>query len=168
MLLLYLANLYSRLSPLTRFFNSRSALYRRCGVRVGQGVKLNGTVCIQYPNVEIGKNTWIGAGTQISSTANADVTIGENCDVSQQVLFVCGTHDIGPTSRRAGRGASSSIKLGDGSWIGARVTFIGGSSVGRGCVVAAGSLVRGSFGDDLLIGGVPARIIRVLPTDNMP
>lgn len=163
-LLLHLANLYSRLSPITRLFHSRSSLYRRCGVRVGQGVKLNGTICIQYPNVEIGSNTWVGAGTQISSTPNASVTIGANCDVSQQVLFICGSHDIGSTFRRAGRGASSSITLGDGSWVGARATFLGGSSVGRGCIVAAGPLVRGCFGDDLLIAGVPARIIRVLPT----
>ena len=54
------------------------------------------------------------------------------------------------------------IEIGNNVWIGSKVTFLDGSSVGDGSVVAAGSVVTESFGDRVLIGGVPARILKSL------
>jgi maltose O-acetyltransferase len=48
-------------------------------------------------------------------------------------------------------------------WIGDRVLILKGSEIGEGCVVAAGAVVSGKFPPDVLIGGVPAKIIRTLP-----
>ncbi len=45
-------------------------------------------------------------------------------------------------------------------WIGAKVTFIDGSSIGNNCVIAAGAIVTDNFPDNVLIGGVPAKIIK--------
>lgn len=52
------------------------------------------------------------------------------------------------------------IKIGKNCWIGAKVTFLDGSEIGEGCVVAAGAVVRGSFPANTVIGGVPAKVLK--------
>lgn len=160
---IYLANGISSFLPQTRFFGFRRWLYRRAGVDVGSGARINGGVVFQFPNVSIGAGTWIGRRTEFASTTRARISVGERCDISQDVLFICGSHEIGPSDRRAGTGTAADIVVGDGVWIGARVTLLGGSRVGKGSVIAAGSLVRGHFPDDVLVAGSPARIVRELP-----
>lgn len=161
-LMLFIANMVSRCTPFTRLFALRAAVFRGAGVRIAGSAKICGHVIIHSPNVYIGNESWIGANTELVSTVDASIEIGRNCDISQQVLLVCGSHSPGGPSRRAGQGASKPIRIGDGTWVGARAVFLGGSSVGLGCIVGAGSLVRGSFGDNLLIAGSPAKVLRRL------
>ena len=52
------------------------------------------------------------------------------------------------------------IKIGNDCWIGAKTTFLDGTEIGNGCIVAAGAVVRGKFPDYSIIGGVPAKIIK--------
>lgn len=52
------------------------------------------------------------------------------------------------------------ISIGCNCWIGSKVTILDGAQLGNGCVVGAGSVVRGCFPDNVVIAGVPARIIR--------
>ncbi|MBB5723914.1 acetyltransferase-like isoleucine patch superfamily enzyme [Loktanella ponticola] len=53
------------------------------------------------------------------------------------------------------------IEVGPDCWIGAKVTLLDGVTLGRGCVVAAGSVVNQSFPDYAIIAGVPARLLRM-------
>ena len=52
------------------------------------------------------------------------------------------------------------VKIGDNCWLDSKVTFLDGSKVGNGCIVAAGSVVTKSFEDNVIIAGVPAKIIK--------
>jgi len=52
------------------------------------------------------------------------------------------------------------ITIGNNCWIGAKVTILDGAKIGDGCIVAAGAVVRGHFPDNVILGGVPAKIIR--------
>jgi acetyltransferase-like isoleucine patch superfamily enzyme len=54
------------------------------------------------------------------------------------------------------------VTIGDGCWIGARAVILPGVTVGAGAIVAAGSIVTRSVAPNHLVGGVPARPIRVL------
>lgn len=159
---LHLANMISSLLPQTRAFGLRRRLYRACGVSVGDGARLNGGVVLQHGNVTIGRRTWVGRRTEFVSTPRAAIVVGDDCDISQDVLIITGSHEIGLSGRRAGAGRSEPVTIGDGSWVGARATFLGGSSIGRGVVVGAGSTVMGTFPDNVLIAGTPARIVREL------
>lgn len=160
--LLHSANLLSNILPQTRSFELRSRVYRLSGVKVGSNVRINGGVVFQHSNVVVGDNTWIGRRTEFAPSASAPIILGSNCDISQDVLFVCGSHAIGGSGQRAGVGYTSPISIGEGSWVGARCLFLGGSSVGGGCIVAAGSVVRDRFPDNVMIGGVPARLLKHL------
>ena len=52
------------------------------------------------------------------------------------------------------------IKIGNNVWIGAKSTILDGSVIGNGTVVAAGAVVRGQFPDNVVLAGVPAKIIK--------
>jgi len=52
------------------------------------------------------------------------------------------------------------VTIGDGCWLGVGSVILPGTTLGRNVAVAAGAVVRGSFPDHCLIGGVPARVLR--------
>jgi acetyltransferase-like isoleucine patch superfamily enzyme len=52
------------------------------------------------------------------------------------------------------------IKIGNNVWIGSKVTILDGSVIGDNCVIAAGAVVNGSFEKGVIIGGVPAKILK--------
>ena len=54
------------------------------------------------------------------------------------------------------------IEVHDGCWIGANSTILPGSVIEKGCVIAAGSFVKGLLKPNRLYAGVPAKEIRQL------
>ncbi|MFF1571176.1 acyltransferase [Leifsonia sp. NPDC058292] len=160
--LLHVANLVSALLPQTRGFGVRRRLYRSAKISVAPGARINGGVVFQYPNVSVGEGTWVGRRSEFAASPRASITIGAQCDISQDVLFVTGSHETGTAEKRAGAGTNLPILVGDGCWIGARALILGGTTIGAGSIVAAGAVVRGEFPPNVLLAGVPAKIIKQL------
>ena len=52
------------------------------------------------------------------------------------------------------------MRIGAGSWIGAHAVILPGTELGEHTVVAAGAVVRGRFPSHVVLGGVPARVLR--------
>ena len=52
------------------------------------------------------------------------------------------------------------VVIGDNCWLGGHSTICPGVKLGNNVIVAAGSVVTKSFGDNVIIGGNPAKIIR--------
>ena len=50
------------------------------------------------------------------------------------------------------------IVVGAGTWIGAFVTLLAGVTDGKGCVIAAGSIVTRDVADDTAVGAVPGAV----------
>ncbi|MFQ2184876.1 DapH/DapD/GlmU-related protein [Aeromonas hydrophila] len=149
--------------PVSRFFNIRRFLLRLASVDIGIDVCFCGGGGI-YGNgrVVIGDKTWFSPGCVIFSHCNIVIEIGKNCDIGPLVKLVPGSHRIGGSDRRAGEGVALPISIGDGCWIGADVLIIGGVTIGKGVVVAAGSVVTRDIPDNVLVAGVPAVIKRRL------
>ena len=74
-------------------------------------------------------------------------------------------HEIGGGDKRCGKHDCRPIVIGDGAWLGARVTVLPGVTVGAGSVVAAGAVVTRDVPAHTLVAGVPARIMRALPME---
>lgn len=109
---------------------------------------------------KIGSGSGIGAFSFIGSAGG--VQIGENVIMGQYVSFHSENHNFdNPELPIKYQGVTrSGITIGDNCWVGAKVTFLDGARVGSGCVIAAGAVVRGEFPDNVIIGGVPAKIIK--------
>ena len=97
------------------------------------------TVVVEGPGVEIG----------------SDVLIGSHVSIYDSDF-----HEIAPDKRVGGCPKMAKVTIGDNVWIGDRVTILKGSRIGKNSVIAAGAVVSGEFPDNVIIGGVPAKIIR--------
>lgn len=53
------------------------------------------------------------------------------------------------------------IIVGENCWVGAKVTILDGVTIGDNCVIAAGSVITKSFESNVVIGGVPAKVIKI-------
>lgn len=142
----------------------------RHGLIIGQGskigsfsiVKVSGTLSDLGQKIEIGRNVGIGEFAHIGGAG--PVTIGDDTISGAYLSVHPENHnfdDIEKPIRFQGV-TRQGIEIGKGCWIGAKVTFLDGSKIGDGCVVAAGAVVTRSFPDRVVIGGVPAKIIRHL------
>lgn len=171
------------------FVGASVRIENRRYLRVGRGATLQENVVIEAfsrDGVTIGNRTNIGPYTRIQASGvltrvgggfrigsdsgvgafsffgcGGGVVIGDNVIMGQYVSFHAENHYYSDAlmpircqgTRRVG------IKIGNNCWVGAKVTFLDGCVVGNGVVVAAGSVVRGDIPDDVVVAGVPARVI---------
>jgi len=159
----YLVNFLLLILPVSHCFGLKRLFSKWAGLDVADEVKINGhTWFYGRGSVAIGENTWIGPRCRFYTDASVTISIGKNCDIAPEVAFVTGSHEVGDSNRRAGRGYCKSIAVEDGCWIGARVTILGGVTVGHGSVVGAGALVSKDVPPNCVVAGVPARKIKAL------
>jgi acetyltransferase-like isoleucine patch superfamily enzyme len=155
------ALLNGRLSGKTRNsqFEKKRRLLIKAGYSIGEGTKIMGPLFVSS-NLVIGKNCWIGK--DFEAQGSGTVLIGDNCDIAPGVTLNTGGHEIGDSTRRAGKGLICTIVIGSGTWICANVTVVKNTKIGSGCVIAAGAVVIKDVPDNSLNGGVPSKTIRSL------
>jgi len=111
------------------------------------GVRLH---CHGTGRIVIGNDSYLNMRTRVF--AGRSVQMGQCCMVSwQTVITDCTT--LGSTD------AFAPVVLEDGVWIGSRVIILGGTHLGRGCIVGAGSVVQGVFPAGSVLVGRPAEVI---------
>lgn len=110
--------------------------------------------------ISIGKNCQIcNRFTAISE--GEGIEIGDNVLVGSSVTVLDSDfHEIDPSRRIDGNPKTGKVVIGDNAWIGDRVMILKGTAIGKNSVVAAGAVVSGEFPANVVIGGVPARVIR--------
>jgi acetyltransferase-like isoleucine patch superfamily enzyme len=139
----------------------------RDGVQIGPGASIGAHTIIAPTSVMriLGQGCSIGANSGIGQYSfigcGGGVTIGANVIMGQYVSFHTENHVFDDVDRPiiAQGVVDSPVIIEDDVWIGVKATFLAGAHVGRGCVVAAGAVVRGHIPPYSIVGGVPARII---------
>lgn len=58
------------------------------------------------------------------------------------------------------------VKIGNNVWIGGHSTICPGVTIGNGVVVAAGSVVTKDVPDNVIVGGVPAKVIKKIEQED--
>jgi acetyltransferase-like isoleucine patch superfamily enzyme len=108
-------------------------------------------------NIRVGQRVFINQNCTFYSLA--EIVIGDDVLIGPNVSLITSGHPVAPSKRRAflvGR----PITVGNGVWIAAGATVIGGVTIGENSVVAAGSVVTRDVPANTLVGGAPARAIR--------
>ena len=83
------------------------------------------------------------------------ITIGKDACISNEVIIRDNdAHMID------GNMSKAEIVIGDHVWVGARSIILKGVTIGNGAIIAAGSVVTHDVPENVLVGGVPAKIIR--------
>lgn len=164
-----LALAQTAVAPLPPFVGNRLRVraLRAAGFSIGRGTVILGRIRFTgaanpAPHVVIGASSVVNLGCLFD--AAADITIGDHVGIGQQVMLLTNGHEIGPPRRRLGPLRPEPIDIADGAWLSTRVIILPGVTVGAGAVVAAGAVVTRSVPPHTLVGGVPARPLRELPT----
>jgi acetyltransferase-like isoleucine patch superfamily enzyme len=110
-------------------------------------------------NVRIGTNTVIDGHVKIGDNVNIQtaVYIPPKCVIEDDVFIaprVCFTNDKYPPSKRL-----CGVTVKRGAVLGANCTLISGITIGENAVVAAGAVVTKDVPSNVVVAGVPARII---------
>lgn len=111
--------------------------------------------------MRVGEGTFFNSNSLVS--ASLSITIGRECAISWGVQILDDDeHDVHDmTNTTESRPRCAPVTIGNRVLIGNHVTILRGTEIPCCCVVAAGAVVRGKFeGENLLIGGVPARVLR--------
>jgi maltose O-acetyltransferase len=88
------------------------------------------------------------------------VTIEDEVIVGPYAVITSGSHKFKNGSARFGGAERKPVKVGKGSWIAAHAVINPGVSVGAGNLVAANAVVTHDTPDNVVVGGVPAKVIK--------
>lgn len=109
------------------------------------------------PQVKVGSHSGLGIRCELYGP----VSIGNYVMMGPEVIVYTQNHkhECGIEFGKQGYEDPAPVSIGNNVWIGRRVMFLPGSGVGNNCVVAAGAVVTKKFSDNVIVGGVPAKII---------
>ena len=116
---------------------------------------------LRSKRVSIGQGVFINVG--FYHDGYDALVIEDNVRIGPYVRILTATHDIGPSQQRGLiEVLGKPVCIRDGCWIGSGVTILPGVTVGRGCVIAANSVVFENTDADGMYAGNPARRVRDL------
>lgn len=114
-------------------------------------------------NITVGKNVFINSGCHFQDQGG--ITIGDGVLIGHNVVLATLNHDFSPKKRSTLRPAP--IVIGENVWIGSNATVVPGVTIGNGSIIAAGAVVTKNVPENIIVGGVPAKIIKALDTEDM-
>ncbi len=134
----------------------RNFFYRWCGVRLARTSSIHWRSRFFSPEgLSVGEHCTIGNDSFFD--ARSGVTIGDCVNIAGEVRIYTREHDIDdPYFAEVG----GPVFIEDYAYIGTRVTIMPNVRIGRGAVVASGAVVTRDVPPYMLVGGVPARVIR--------
>lgn len=124
-----------------------SSILMRCDFDCSRGFSIGGT-------------SVINEGCRIDTRGG--VVIGSNVSISRSVTILTADHDMDDPELL---GRTKQVRIEDYAWIGTGATIMPGVVIGRGAVVAAGSLVTKNVEAFNVVAGIPAKIIKIRKSD---
>ena len=125
------------------------------------GKKVNIEKGAEFPSsVELGDYSGIGVRAQI----NGKVIIGKHVMMGPDVCIYVRNHAFDRTDipmDQQGFANERIVVIEDDVWIGARVIILPGVHIGRGAIIGAGAVVTKDVPDYAVVGGNPARILKM-------
>lgn len=112
-------------------------------------------------NITVGKNVFINACCCFQDQGG--IAIGDGTLIGHNVVLATINHGFPPDHR--GDNFPAAIAIGRNVWVGSHATVLPGVTIGDGAIVAAGTVVTEDVPPMTVVGGVPARIIKKLTSE---
>jgi maltose O-acetyltransferase len=153
----FLNNCLNLFPPYGMALDWRGRLANKVLKKSGERLRISSNVNIYNPDrVSVGSHVYIGFNTYIGG---GDVCLEDEVMIGPFCAIVAGNHTMKNDSYRYGEYDYGTIKIGRGTWLGAHVTVTSNVRIGKGCLIAAGSVVTKDVEDFSVVGGVPAQLI---------
>ncbi len=131
----------------------------------------------ERPGVELDDHVQLNREITIELSGGGTVSVGRYVGIQMRCFFQAAVHPIRIGSRtmiapycvllsgeprrgEAVEAAQGPIEIGDDSWLGVGAKVLGGVTIGKGAIVAAGSVVTSDIPPGGVAAGNPARLIR--------
>lgn len=115
-------------------------------------------------NVKVGDNTVINHSGVFLDTN--EINIGKHALIGPKSGLYGAIHPFDVEARNEGIEKAKTINIGDGAWLGGKVTVVPGVSIGKHSVIGAGAVVTKDIPDDVVAVGNPCRVIRKITEDD--
>lgn len=140
----------------------KKTLLKMIGAKIGKGVVI-------YPGVWITPGRYLTIEDEVDIakdviiTTSGGVNIGKRTLIGYRTQILSANHTIPPIGVPFPISGDSlkKIIIKNDVWIGANCIITAGVTIGEGAVVAAGSVVTKDVPPNAIVGGIPARIIRM-------
>ena len=106
--------------------------------------------CDHGNGIKIGRNVFVNYN--VTMLDGGMITIGDNCLIGPNCQLYTPQHPE----------TAYPITIGEDTWLGGGVVVCPGVTIGKRCVIGAGSVVTKDIPDDCVAAGNPARVIREL------
>lgn len=104
---------------------------------------------------KIGQNSVVNGNCRMDTRGG--IVIGNNVSISSDVIILTADHDMNSPDFS---GRNKPVIIDDYVWIGTRVMILPGVKIGKGAVIAAGSVVVKDVESYNVVGGIPAKLIK--------
>lgn len=136
-------------------FSVRILLLKAMGLSIGSDSFICKNVEFkEIQRIKIGENCFINTRSLLDGRGGV-LSIGNHVDVAREVQIWTLTHRVNDHESKGGN-----VSIGDYVWIGTRSIIMPGVNIGRGAVIAAGSVVTKNVQDYEIVGGIPAKRIK--------
>ncbi len=133
--------------------------------------------------ISVGNRTRIFPGIRMEAIGSGEISIGDNCAIEQNVHIISQGNilTIGDNTTISANVFISNVdheyedinksvmdqpiiqkktELGEGCFIGYGASILPGTVLGKHCIIGSNAVVKGTFLDNCVIAGVPARVIK--------
>lgn len=114
------------------------------------------TLISGWGRIRIGDRCFVNCGTVL--LAVKEIIVGDDVAFANEVYVM----DSNSHGLEGGDHVEAPVRIGDGTWLGARAMVLPGVTIGKRVMVAAGAVVTRDVPDDVLVAGNPARVVRAL------
>jgi len=131
-------------------------------VTIGRNFKIweNCVISVGKGRIEIGNNGLIGVGSFLNAGNNL-IHIGDGVAIAPHCMIFSYSHHYSEEKVVSESFLEADVTIEDDVLIGAGAIVLPGVTVGKGSIIAAGAVVNGDISPYSIVGGVPAKLIKL-------
>ncbi|MFC3928726.1 DapH/DapD/GlmU-related protein [Streptococcus caprae] len=113
-------------------------------------------------NITFGEDVFINSGCHFQDQGG--IAIGAGSLIGHNVVLATVNHALEPSRNR--KNSYDSVVIGKHVWIGSNATVLPGVTVGDWAVIAAGAVVTKDVPPYAVVGGVPAKVLKMVDPES--